>query len=114
MPTVGDQCKVCMQIPTCDLQRQKAAKTGAKAPTTEEHADDADTINSPLKASQSMAAHAPPMAHPGPAAAAASQYPFGVPLPGQGPPAAAPAHRQAAGSQGASRHTKLWPQCFTA
>lgn len=53
-----------------------------------------------------MAAHAAPTAHPGTAAAAARQYPSGVPLPGQG----LPAHRPAAGPQGASRHTKLCPQ----
>lgn len=61
-----------------------------------------------------MAAHAIPIAHPGPEAAAARQYPFGMPLPGQGPPAAAPAHRQAAGPQGASRHTKLVSTVFPA
>ena len=92
-----------MQILHVQLQRQKAAKKGA-AQSAEWEAEDADpSQHNPAPPAQYMSAHLESLLYPGaPAAAAgaASQYPLGVPLPGQGTPAAALAQQQAATQHG--------------
>ena len=88
---------------TCGLQRQKAAKRGGAKPA-EEEADDADLVDAAPTADQFMAAHFASIHQPSTAAAAASQYPSGLPLPGQGLPAAAPAQEQTAGLPGTDCH----------
>ena len=94
----------CISTAICALQRQKAAKRGS-AKAVEEEASEADTVDGAPTADQFVSAHFASIPHP--SAAAASQYPAGLPRPGQGLPAAAPAQWQAAGPQDAVCHTGL-------
>ncbi|KAL3162656.1 Ankyrin repeat and SOCS box protein 16 [Trebouxia sp. C0009 RCD-2024] len=82
-------------------KRQKASKKGA-AQSADQEAEDGDPSQQSLPPPDQYMAALASLLYPGATAAAgvASQYPLGVPLPGQGTPAAAAAQQQAATQHG--------------